>query len=124
MNEAAAIAEPSNMIYFISSAVSLAGLIGLYFFGVWSRSYVMPAHDDLPVRKQLIVAVPVGLITMGLYAKTAFPALVGSPNTMTFDATVMAGYAIIFGMLSRESLDRLLGTFAKSGSPPAPPGDA
>jgi hypothetical protein len=100
--------EPSNAIYFASTAAGLSVLIALYFFGVWSRSYVLPAQNDLPIRKQLIVAVPVGLITMGLYAKTAFPALLQQTQTMAFDGAVMAGYAIMFGMLSRESLDRIL----------------
>jgi hypothetical protein len=57
--------ESPDVIYYISSSVGLVGLIGLYLFGVWLRSYVMPVPQPLPPRKQLVAAVPVGFITMG-----------------------------------------------------------
>jgi hypothetical protein len=94
-------------------AVSVAGvlcLVGLYFFGVWSRSYIMPSANDLPIAKQLVAAIPVGLMTMGIYAKSAFAQL--SDDNLAFDGPVIVGYAIIFGMLSRETLERLLTSVA------------
>jgi hypothetical protein len=109
--------EPSNAIYYATTVVGLLFLITLYFFGVWSRTYVMPAANHPPVGRQLVAAVPVGLVTMGLYAKSAFPALMVGPETVAFDVAVMAGYAIIFGMLSRESLDRLLHSVQRGGGP-------
>lgn len=109
--------EPPNFVYHATSAVALAVLIAFYFFGVWLRTYVMPAHDKPPLKRQLFAAVPVGFVTMGLYAKGAFMAL--SAATFVFDAIVMAGYAIIFGMLSRESLDRLLNAAQDKATPHA-----
>jgi hypothetical protein len=100
--------ESSDVIYYVSSSVGLVGLIGLYLFGVWSRSYIMPVANELPLRKQLVAAVPVGLFTMGAYAKSALPALAQSHANIPFDVAVMAGYAIVFGMLSRETLERLI----------------
>jgi hypothetical protein len=95
-----------NWLYHAFPVVGLVLLVSLYFFGVWSRSYVMPSENDIPVRKQLVAAIPVGLLTMGVYAKSAFQGL--SADSLAYDGAVMAGYAIIFGMLSRETLDRLL----------------
>lgn len=114
--------EPSNLIYHATSALGLVVLVALYFFGVWSRSYIMPAAGDVPVSRQLVAAIPVGLITMGVYAKSAFQAMASAPDSITFDLAVMAGYAIVFGMLSRETLDRLLkGTVAPTGAVPSTP---
>ena len=107
--------EPSNALYYVTSTSVLALLIGLYFFGVWSRNYLMPSSNSLPLRKQLVAAIPVGLVTMGLYAKSAFPALTQPSASIAFDAGVMAGYAILYGMLSRESLERLLQSAPPSG---------
>jgi hypothetical protein len=114
-----------DYVYHLTSVVGLLLLIVLYFFGVWSRSYVMPTDSDVPLRKQLVASVPIGFMTMGIYAKSAFPAMLASPEHLPFDLAVTIGYAIIFGMLSRESLERLLKT-VKSPLPnlvsgPAPP---
>jgi hypothetical protein len=101
-------AESADIVYHVTSLVAVACLIGLYLFGVWSRCYVMPSPQELPLRKQLVAAIPVGLVTMGTYAKTALPTLAQSPENIPFDLAAMAGFAIAFGMLSRESLERLL----------------
>ena len=106
--------ESPNIIYHLTAATGIISLIALYFFGVWSRSYILPTANDIPVRKQVVASVPVGFVTMGLYAKTALPALTLASTNLAFDCTVMVGYAIIFGMLSRESLERML----KATSPP------
>jgi hypothetical protein len=100
--------ESADILYYVTSTVALLLLIGLYLFGVWSRSYVMPTPHELPLHKQLVAAIPVGLLTMGAYAKSALPTLAQSHANIPFDLAVMAGYAIVFGMLSRESLERLL----------------
>jgi hypothetical protein len=100
--------EQSDLVYHAFSGFGILVLVLLYFFGVWSRSYVFPTHSQLPVRKQLIAAIPIGLITMGIYARTALPAIFASQKTIEFDIPIALGYAIVFGMLSRESLERIL----------------
>jgi hypothetical protein len=100
--------EPADGLYYLTSSLALVALIGLYLFGVWSRSYIMPTPHELPLRKQLVAAIPVGLLTMGAYAKSALPALAQSHANVPFDLAVMAGYAIVFGMLSRDTLERVL----------------
>ena len=111
--------EPSSAVYYITSFAALVVLVALYFFGVWSRTYVMRSHTALPLSKQLVGAIPVGLLTMGVYAKTSFPALTQAGSDMAFEGAIMAGYAIIFGMMSRETLERLL-THTSPPTPPAP----
>ena len=80
--------ESPDILYYVSSSTALVILIGLYLFGVWSRSYVMPIPSELPWRKQLVAAIPVGLLTMGAYAKSALPALTQSHANIPFDAAV------------------------------------
>jgi hypothetical protein len=100
--------EPANWTYHLTTAFGLTLLVCLYIFGVWSRSYVLPTPDQLPIKRQLIAAIPIGLITMGAYAKSAFGEMVRMPDNIEFDLVIAFGYAIIFGMLSRESLERIL----------------
>ena len=45
---------------------------------------------------------------MGAYAKSAFGEMIRMPDNIEFDLVMAFGYAIIFGMLSRESLERIL----------------
>lgn len=85
----------------------MLALVGLFYFGVWSRSYVYPAQVMVPFRRQLIAVAPVGLITMAVYAKTVLPGITNGDDDAT-DIALIAGYAIIYGMLSRETLDRML----------------
>jgi hypothetical protein len=106
--EAMPTAESADILYHLTSTVGLIVLLALYLFGVWSRSYVMPTSSELPLRRQLVASIPVGLLTMSAYAKSALPSLAQSQADMPFDLAMMAGYAIVFGMLSRESLERLL----------------
>jgi hypothetical protein len=102
------IAEPSSLALPLSKTLALLGLIGLYFLGVWLRTYVLPTDTTLSIKRQLAAAVPVGFLTMGAYSKTAFPPLFATTTDATGDVTIMIGYAIIFGMMSRETLERLL----------------
>ncbi|TBY61031.1 hypothetical protein E0H46_30390 [Rhizobium leguminosarum bv. viciae] len=95
---------------FIASLCFLVLLFALFFFGVWSRSYVFPADAGQPLRRQFVAALPVGLITMAVYAKSALPTITDSANG-PFDMSLIAGYAIVYGMLSRESLDRIMGVW-------------
>src|SRR6185436_5763364 len=95
--------EPQpDYMYHATSAMGIAVLVALYFFGVWSRSYIMPAEKALPLRQQLVASVPVGFVTMGVYARSTIPAMLQEPADLVFNVAVMMGYAIIFGMLSRE----------------------
>lgn len=114
--------EPASYVAHINSAIGLLLLICLYFFGVWSRSYVMPSKKKLPFSKQLVAAIPVGLLTMAMYAETSFPSLTIESENLVTNLAKMAAYAIIFGMLSRESLEKLLDE--KSGILAKPPAGA
>ncbi len=91
----------------IASVLFMLALVGLFYFGVWSRSFLYPANITIPLRRQLVAAVPVGLITMAVYAKTVLPGITSGDDDAT-DYALIAGYAIIYGMLSRETLDRML----------------
>jgi hypothetical protein len=102
------ISEPTGLGLPLSKALALAGLIALYFLGVWLRTYVLPVDSDWPLKRQLAAALPVGFITMGLYAKSALPPLFAADADVSADVAIMIGYTIIFGMLSRESLEKLL----------------
>ncbi len=102
------IAEPAGFGLPLSKGLALLGLIGLYFFGVWLRTYVLPADTTLPFKRQLVAAIPVGLITMGAYGKTALPPLFAATTDVSGDIAIMIGYTIIFGMMSREALEKLL----------------
>ena len=110
--------ESPDIVYHVTTALGIASLMALYFFGVWSRSYVLPTADNISVKKQFIASVPVGFITMGLYAKTALPTLTITSTNFVFDGSIMIGYAIIFGMLSRESLERMLKTVTPPSAVP------
>jgi hypothetical protein len=120
--------EPSdlNLELLISNLVALLILFTLYLFGVWSRSYILPADSTVPLRRQFVAAIPIGLLTMGGYAKSALPGIHFNDGSGVFDFAIMLGYAIFLGMISRESLDRLIesakGTGAVGGVslPPAP----
>jgi hypothetical protein len=105
----------------LSKGLALAGLIGLYFLGVWIRNYVLPADPTFPIKRQLAAALPVGFITMGAYAKSALPPLFASDSDVSADIAIMIGYAIIFGMMSREALEKLMGPSGVNKMPIPPP---
>jgi hypothetical protein len=109
------IQEPSYGVV-LTHGLALGGLILLYFFGVWLRTYVLPSDPGWPLKRQLAAAIPVGFLTMGLYAKTALPPLFNGNADVFNDVAIMVGYTIIFGMMSREALEKLV----KSG--PSVPG--
>lgn len=109
--------EPHDYVFHATTLAGLAALICLYIFGVWLRSYILPTPNDIPIRRQLLASFPVGCITIALYAKSAFPALTIASESLVFDVFVMAGYVMIFGMLSRESLERLLKIMKQKNTP-------
>jgi|SRR5215813_14631901 len=86
---------------FAYSTVVLSILIAWYIFGIWARTYVFPAETTLTITQQLVAGLPVALITMGIYAKNA----IGQMEN-PFDFAIAFGYAMVLGMLSRESLTR------------------
>jgi hypothetical protein len=88
---------------FAYSTLVLAVLIACYVFGIWARTYVFPAEASLTLTQQLVAGLPVALITMGIYAKNAVPQM-----ATPFDFAIACGYAMVLGMLSRESLARIL----------------
>lgn len=101
--------EPSpSWIYHATTFSAILILALIYFFGVWLRTYVIPAQGEMPVSKQLLASIPIGLLTMTAYAKTSLPALSYASTNFPYDVVTMLASAMVFGMLSRESLDRLL----------------
>jgi hypothetical protein len=107
--------EPSDIGIALTNLLGVTLLILCYVFGVWVRSYVYPADAKSPLRRQMVAAIPVGFVTMGLYAKSALPTIHFNQSGV-FDAFTMIGYAIIFGMLSRESLERILASSGRNVS--------
>lgn len=102
----AVIQEPFLLDVFFFNILGVMALMALYFFGVWSRSYIFPADKSFSVRQQFVAAVPMALITMGFYAKSALPTLHG--HNGVFDFTIMLGYAIFLGMVARETLEKMI----------------
>ncbi len=111
--------EPGLISPLLTNIAGVTILIGCYIFGVWSRTYIYPTDSTMPLKRQLIAAIPVGLVSMGLYGKSAIPALDSTPNGV-FDVIVMLGYAVIFGMLSRESLEKILDSGGKKAAAAQP----
>lgn len=91
-----------------SATILLALLVLLYVAGVWVRSYVMPPGGAAPFRKELLAAVPLGVVVMSIYARNTFPALEGTSERAVgiYDYAYAFGYAVVMGMISRETLDR------------------
>lgn len=100
--------EPTNLPLLITNLVALVVLIGAYFGGVMLRYRLLPADTAQPWHLQLAAAVPVGLLTMGGYAKSAVPPILQARSDVAFDIAIALGYAIILGMISREALDKLI----------------
>ena len=107
------IAVSTDLSAFLTNACGVTVLLLCYIFGVWSRNYVYPSDSTTPLRRQLIAAIPIGFISMGIYGKTALTHLDQTPDVV-FEIITMLGYSVVFGMLSRESLERLLSSGGKS----------
>ena len=99
--------EPSVFEPILANLGGVTVLILCYIFGVWSRTYIYPSDSSTPLKRQLVAAIPIGLVTMGIYAKTSLAHL-DLTGDGVFDGITMLGYAVIFGMLSRESLEKIL----------------
>jgi hypothetical protein len=106
-----AVSESPNLLFHGTAFIFSLALVVLYFFGVWSRTYVYPAGSPGSIRQQLVAGIPVALITVGAYAKTALPTLELSNRNMVFDVIIMAGYIVFVGMISREALDKMVAHF-------------
>jgi hypothetical protein len=104
--------EPLDITYHLTSVAGILALIGPYLLGVWARTYAFPADQSVDMKRLLVGALPVAILAMTAYAKTSFAALESSlvedPRSISFDVMIMVGYAICFGMLSREGLEKLL----------------
>jgi hypothetical protein len=101
------VAVHSELSTIVANIAGVTILIVCYVFGVWLRNYIYPTDSTTPLKRQLMAAIPIGLVTMGVYAKTSFPGLDYSHDGV-FDTAIMFGYAVVFGMLSRESLEKML----------------
>jgi len=107
------VAVHSELSTIVANIAGVTVLIACYVFGVWLRNYIYPTDSTTPLKRQLMAAIPIGLVTMGVYAKTSFPALDYSHDGV-FDTAIMFGYAVVFGMLSRESLEKMLSAAGRS----------
>ena len=116
------VAVPSELSTIVANIAGEPVLIFCYVFGVWLRNYIYPTDSTTPLKRQLMAAIPIGLVTMGVYAKTSFPGL-DYTHDGVFDTAIMFGYAVVFGMLSRESLEKMLSAGGRS-APAAPPPNA
>ena len=103
--------EMNSIAIFLSLCVA-------FILGVWIRNYVFAVRTS-SFKKNLVASVPVGLITIGVYSGTAFTSM----NASISDFSISVGYIIVFGMLSRESLDRLVRGVGGSPLPAAVPAD-
>jgi len=107
------VAIHSELSTIVANIAGVTVLIACYVFGVWLRNYIYPTDSTTPLKRQLMAAIPIGLVTMGVYAKTSFPGLDYSHDGV-FDTAIMFGYAVVFGMLSRESLEKMLSAAGRS----------
>ena len=107
-------AEPSNFSYHIGSALCIAALLALYLIGVCLRSYVARSSADVSFR-HVLLGVPAGIVTMVPYARSSYDGLQLSSSSLSFDIAIMIGYAMIFGMMSRETIDRMAQHFGNRG---------
>lgn len=113
--------ESQNWMIHINSAIFITLLIAFYNLGIWSRSYIFPSNVATSLKSQLVAGIPVGLILMGFYGKTAYASVDFKSASLLFDGSVIVGNMIVFGMLSRESLDRILEEGkSRFGKPVAP----
>lgn len=90
------------------TAVFILGLIALFNFGIWLRSYVYPPTMRMRMGVQLAAGVPVGLLLMGMYGRTVYSGLDWESANLLFDGALVCGNIILFGMMSRESLDKII----------------
>jgi hypothetical protein len=110
--------ETGNWIFHLNTVFAIIAMMALYSFGVWLRTYVFPSQAGAAVRRQLLASVPVGLITMAVYGKTSLAGLNFASSDVSFDLCLMAGYIIVFGMMSRETLDRIMKIQVPTGAVP------
>lgn len=116
----AVVPESSDLGIHIAAGLGILVMMILYNVGILSRSVIFPTGNDMPIIRQLIAGIPVGLITTGFYGKTAFLALDDSSAAMLFDASIIGGNVILLGMLSRETLEKMIKTGSPAMTLPAP----
>jgi hypothetical protein len=115
--------ESADWMIHINSAVFISLLIAFYNFGIWSRTYIFPADAANPLKVQLLAGIPVGFMLMGFYGKTAYASIDAKSANLLFDSAVIVANMIVFGMLSRETLDKMIDEGRERLRRPDPPGD-
>lgn len=109
MPNAAPVPEPGSLSNLGSTGTIILALILLYNAGIWTRSFVFPSDNALPLRKQLCAGIPTGLIMMSIYGRSAVPLLRdGASPTFLYDWCLVAGNVMVLGMMARETLERLM----------------
>ena len=109
MTNAAPIPEPGSLGNLGSTGAIILTLILLYNAGIWTRSFVFPAANAMPLRKQLCAGIPTGLIMMSIYGRSAVPLLRdGASPTFLYDWCLVAGNVMVLGMMARETLEKLM----------------
>ncbi|MCC0031205.1 MAG: hypothetical protein H6891_13865 [Brucellaceae bacterium] len=87
-----------------STGAIILTLILLYNAGIWTRSFVFPAANAMPLRKQRQHLD--GLIAMSIYGRSAVPLLRdGASPTFLYDWCLVAGNVMVLGMMARETLE-------------------
>ena len=99
------VAVHSEISTIVANVAGVTVLIACYVFGVWLRNYIYPTDSTTPLKRQLMAAIPIGLVTMGVYAKTSFPGL-----DYTHDG-VFDGSGLASGEAIQEPQDALAAGF-------------
>ena len=106
--------EPGSAVA-LTNSIGFGVLLGGYVFGVWIRKYILPTGSPSPLWRELLLAIPAGFVVLGGYAKITVPAVFADQSgSGVFDGAIAIGYAIFFGMLSRETLGKMLAGFGKN----------
>lgn len=112
--------SPVPLENFSQSVILILVLILLYYFGIWSRRIVFPTHVDLTLFQQLVVGVPTSCFVVGAFAKGVEQDLLTSASHPA-DWLHAIGTVIVFGMLSRESMEKLMKGIARDPTQAPPP---
>ena len=99
--------EPSNLQLLAAHAVAIGVLLSIFSFGVLSRTYLFPLPLNLSPLEQIAGSLITGAFVIGLYVRSAFPAMTQANHGILLDSTIMSAYALILGMLASEGSDRI-----------------
>jgi hypothetical protein len=99
--------EPSNWVYYLTSTALLISMLGCYEFGVWLRAIFDPPESQISFRNMMLGTFPLAVLTVAWYGPYALDNLEKAKHVV-FAGAGMFGYVIFMGMLSLDTLDRIL----------------